>query len=250
MKNLTPIFFGPTSSRYMFLQLTDEHDLSLLGQEASALGALSGSTDWCIAALPVEDWFRDLTPWRADPVFGKQGFGDGAPRTLRRLLEEVIPGIEAEHPAEERAYVLCGYSLAGFFALWAAYQTDRFAGAAAISPSVWYPGWIDYAGARSIRTPRVYLSLGDREEKAKNPIMASVGEAIRTQYRLLADARVRCRLDWNPGNHFVDSDRRVAKGLLWVLEELKKDEADPGAPKGSSDADPPFPDDIAEAEDE
>lgn len=217
---MTPLFFGPPDARYMFLQLTDEGDRPFLEREAAALEAISGSGDWCIAALPVADWFRDLTPWRAEPVFGNHAFGDGAAQTLAGLLEEVIPGLERDPPAERR-YVLGGYSLAGLFSLWAAYQTDRFAGVAAVSPSVWYPGWIDYAAEHRIRTPLVYLSLGVREEKTKNRAMAVVGDNLRTQHRLLTRAGVPCRLDWNPGHHFADSDRRMARGLAWLLEELR-----------------------------
>ena len=212
--------FGDTASQVVFLQLVDEHDLALMESEAAALREMSGSADWCIAAVPVGDWNRDLTPWKADPVFGRQGFGDGAAQTPDRLIRGVIPAIERERPAADRRYVLCGYSLAGLFALWAANQTDRFAGIVAASPSVWYRDWLSYAETHTMQAPRVYLSLGDREERAKNPVMASVGSAIRAQYRMLADAGVRCQLDWNPGNHFADSDRRVARGMAWMCEAL------------------------------
>ena len=210
------IILGDPSSKYLFIQLVDEHDMELMDNEAGMLQKLVGHTDWCIAAVPVDDWNRDLTPWEAEPVFGKQGFGDGAAQTLDRLIRRVIPAIEREHPVPDRQYILCGYSLAGLFALWAAYQTDRFAGIVAASPSVWYRDWLTYAGGHDIRTPRVYLSLGDREEKTRNPVMASVGHAIRAQYRMLAEAGIHSQLDWNPGNHFADSDRRMARGMAWI----------------------------------
>jgi hypothetical protein len=132
-------------------------------------------------------------------------------------FEGVIPAMERENPAVDRRYVLCGYSLAGLFALWAAYQTDRFAGIVAASPSVWYRDWLSYAEAHVIRVPKVYLSLGDREEKTKNPVMATVGNAIREQHRMLRERGIACQLDWNPGNHFADSGRRMAKGMAWML---------------------------------
>lgn len=220
MENKNFVLFGDSTSRYLFLQLVDEHDLELMSSEAAALEELTGHTDWCIAAVPVGDWNRDLTPWAAEPVFGKQSFGNGAPRTLAHLTERIIPTIEREHPGPERQYILCGYSLAGLFALWAAYQTDRFAGVVAVSPSVWYRNWIAYAGEHAILAPKVYLSLGDREEKTKNPVMASVGNGIREQHRLLEDAGVCCQLDWNPGNHFADSDRRMARGMAWLRRAM------------------------------
>ena len=63
----------------------------------------------------------------------------------------------------------------------------------------------------------IYLSLGDKEEKAKNPVMALVGNAIRKQHELLMEQEVNTILEWNIGNHFVDSEKRMAKGFAWLL---------------------------------
>lgn len=52
-----------------------------------------------------------------------------------------------------KTYYLGGYSLAGLFSLWAAYQTNLFAGIAAASPSVWFPGFLDYAKLTSSNLP-------------------------------------------------------------------------------------------------
>ena len=224
--------YGNKDGHNLFVQMVDDHDLEVMESEAARLTELAGHTDWCIAAVKVGDWNQDLTPWPSDPVFGKVGFGDGARRTLDMLLGKVLPQLGEELPnmGEKQSQLakqlpnvgkpyICGYSLAGLFALWAAYETDAFAGAAAVSPSVWYPGWLDYAGKNEIKVPEVYLSLGLKEEKTRNPVMATVGDAIREQHALFERAGIRCQLDWNPGNHFVDSDVRVAKGLAWLLEK-------------------------------
>lgn len=231
--------YGNKEGHNLFIQMVDDHDLEVMESEAARLTELADHTDWCIAAVKVGDWNQDHTPWPSDPVFGKVGFGDGAQKTLDMLLGEVLPQLAEQLPnmAEYmpnagkqlqnagkqlqntgKPYI-CGYSLAGLFALWAAYETDAFAGAAAVSPSVWYPGWLDYAGRNEIKVPEVYLSLGTKEEKTRNPVMSTVGNAIREQYELLQSGGIRCQLDWNPGNHFVDSDVRVAKGLAWLLDK-------------------------------
>lgn len=210
--------FGNKDGHNLFVQMVDDHDLEVMESEAVRLSVLAGNTDWCIAAVKVGDWNQDLTPWPSDPVFGKVGFGDGARKSLEMLTGEVLPQLREELPNSGKPYI-CGYSLAGLFSLWVAYETDAFAGAAAVSPSVWYPGWLDYARKSEIRVPEVYLSLGSKEEKTRNPVMATVGCAIREQYTLLEKAGIRCQLDWNPGNHFVDSDIRVAKGLAWLLDK-------------------------------
>ena len=124
----------------------------------------------------------------------------------------------------EKTYYIGGYSLAGLFALWAAYQTDVFSGVAAASPSMWFPDFDEYMKNNEIRTDTVYLSLGDREEKARNPVMATVGDKIRKAHALLKERNVNCILEWNDGNHFRDADIRTAKAFAWVLNmgEMEK----------------------------
>ena len=209
----TKELFGTATSENVFIQLVDEHDGERLASEAEAVRALSGHTDWCLRAMPVADWNRDLTPWPAPPVFGKQSFGDGAEKTLEALLQEI--------KGDGRHYYLCGYSLAGLFALWAGYQTDVFSGIVAASPSVWYPDWIAYAESHPCLAPAVYLSLGDKEERTRNPVMATVGRAIQRQQEILTAGGIRTTLEWNPGNHFMDSDKRTAKGIAWMLAQTR-----------------------------
>jgi hypothetical protein len=69
----------------------------------------------------------------------------------------------------------------------------------------------------SICTDAVYLSLGDREEKTRNPVMAQVGNAIREAEAMFAEAGKECTLEWNKGNHFKDPDLRTAKGFAWLM---------------------------------
>ena len=117
--------------------------------------------------------------------------------------------------------VLGGYSLAGFFALWAAYQTDRFEAVMAASPSVWFPGWLGYAETYKPKANAIYLSLGSKEEKTRHPVMRTVGDCIRRQAELLEAGQISHVLEWNPGNHFLDADLRCAKGFSWCLRHLK-----------------------------
>lgn len=119
---------------------------------------------------------------------------------------------------EDCKVILGGYSLAGLFALWAATQTNALYGTAAASPSVWFPGWLEYEAAHPIQTRRVYLSLGDREEHTKNQTMASVGDNIRALHSALTQRGKDCKLEWNAGGHFKDADLRTAKAFAWVME--------------------------------
>ena len=188
------------------------HTVEGMAHEAELLRELAGDR-FLLRAAEV-DWFRDLSPWKAPDASGKETFGDGAPETLREILK--LTG------DPEREYMLGGYSLGGLFALWAAYRTDRFSGIAAVSPSVWFPGFAEFAASRRPMTRRIYLSLGDREEKTRNPVMAPVGDRIRELHGLLQAQGIPCCLEWNEGNHFRDPDLRTAKGFAWLLNHTEK----------------------------
>ena len=207
--------FAQSASLYLLIQPVDEHDLELLDQEVEIIEALTAKR-FSLLAFRIEDWNQELTPWAAPPVFGKIPFGNGAEKTLEYLTEQLLP-ILKEKEINTPHCLLGGYSLAGLFALWAGYQSDVFEGIAAASPSVWFPDWIEYASARKPFASAVYLSLGDKEEKAKNPIMAQVGLAIRSQEKMLQEQGVNTILEWNTGNHFVDSEKRMAKGFAWLM---------------------------------
>ena len=201
----------------LFLQPVDEHDARGLDRQWAAMTLCP--RPFALAAFSVEDWDRDLSPWEAPPVFGKQPFQGGAEATLAFVTGELLPRLRFEL-ALEKELPLClgGYSLAGLFALWAATKTELFQGIAAASPSVWFPGWLDYVREHPIRAERVYLSLGDREERAKNAVMASVGDCIREQYALLQNS-CSATLEWNPGGHFQDPEERTARAFRWVAGE-------------------------------
>ena len=198
----------------LFLQPVDAHDARQLDRQAEAMQGCK--LPFALAAFEVKDWNRELSPWQAPPVFGKNPFGGGAEETLTFVADRLLPELRSRLAlGESTPLVLGGYSLAGLFALWAATRTARFSGAAAASPSVWFPGWLDYARTHPILAQKVYLSLGDREERAKNPVMAAVGACIREQYALL-QAEHAVTLEWNPGGHFQDSELRTARAFCWI----------------------------------
>jgi len=212
------ILYRADAPQFLFLQPVDAHDAKLLDRQSAAMGRCP--LPFALAAFEVKDWNSDLSPWEAPPVFGRIPFGGHAADTLAFLTEELLPGLRIRLSMSECAPLcLGGYSLAGLFALWAATQTDLFSGVAAASPSVWYPGWLDYVKKHKITSPIVYLSLGDREARAKNPLMSTVADCIREQYELLQTDHT-VTLDWNPGNHFQDSELRTAKAFLWAAKQL------------------------------
>ena len=206
----------------ILIQPVDDSDQKGLEHELAVLTERAGD-NLLFAAFPVNNWFQDLSPWKAPAVFGRDDFGDGAEATLELIRQELLPGLIRRYGlAGDEPVIIGGYSLAALFALWCAYRTDIFAAAAAASPSVWFPGWIDYAERNHPKAGHIYLSLGDKEEKARNRTMAAVGDCIRMQDKLLAEGGIHHTLEWNEGNHFRDSDIRCARGFAWCIEAVDK----------------------------
>ena len=212
--------YGEANAEYLLLQMTGEHELQSMDYEVAAIA--QSSRNFLFAALPVESWNDALSPWKAPAVWGKQGFGGKAGDTLRFLTEQVIPTLEQRfHLPENVRIILGGYSLAGLFALWASTQTALFSGVAAASPSVWFPGWMEFEQQHPIQAQRIYLSLGDREERTKNLTMAAVGDNIRALHRELVERGKNCTLEWNNGGHFKDADLRTARAFRWAMEDMR-----------------------------
>lgn len=195
-------------SNHLFIQPVDTHDLEEIENERKEV-----SYPFSLLLYPINNWNEELSPWKNEPVFGNQGFGEGAKETLDFIQKNILPMF-----IDKKIY-LCGYSLAGLFSLWASYQSDAFVGIVAASPSVWFPGWLEYTRNHSLHTKKVYLSLGDKEENTKNPVMKTVGDCIRTYYKETKE-KIPCILEWNQGNHFKDTGKRVGKGIEWMLKEL------------------------------
>ena len=203
--------YGKPDSPLVLIQPVDDHDLAWIEIEAGWIKEYAGM-DFRLITVKTDDWFSDLTPWRAPAVFGGMEFGDGAEKTLEEILK--LTGEAGKR------YILGGYSLAGLFALWAGSRTDVFAGVAAASPSVWYPDFAEYMNGHDFKARHVYLSLGDREEKTRNPVMATVGNRIREIYASLEAEGIDCCLEWNEGNHFRDPDLRTAGAFAWVMKNI------------------------------
>ncbi|MBP5553278.1 MAG: esterase [Lachnospiraceae bacterium] len=201
----------------LLIQPSSGDEEQFLEEEISGIASLA-NRDFAFVSFHIDDWNKELSPWCASPVFGKESFGDGASQTLRHVTDELIPSAKKILKLSDTIpVVLGGYSLAGLFSLWSAYNSSAFDSVCGISPSVWFEGWKDYASKNKPLCQKVYLSLGNKEEKTKNKIMASVGDNIRYQYDLLKAEDIFSTLEWNEGGHFNDPAGRCAKGFAWCL---------------------------------
>jgi len=199
---------GELSAETVLIQPIGDHELAGLDLELRSIQELTNQS-FRFVAVKVDQWNDDLSPWNAPAVFHDESFGSGAAATLDRIVEYCKD--------ESLTYYIGGYSLAGLFSLWAACQTEVFSGVAAASPSMWFPGFLDYLKEHPIHSRAVYLSLGDKEEKVSNPVLKTVGDCIREGHELFRAQGIDCKLEWNKGNHFREPDMRTAKAFAWLM---------------------------------
>ena len=178
------------------------------------------SVPFVLAAFTISDWEAELAPW-ADPALSQRpevGTQTGA--TLEFVANALLPKLRGLYGT--LPVILGGYSLAGLFALRAAYQQPLFAAVAAASPSVWIRGWMPFVQSHALLTPNVYLSLGIKEEKTRNSALARVGDNIRAYHDLLTHSlgEEHTALVWHNGGHFTDCTLRLAQALAWCLNRI------------------------------
>lgn len=218
----TCIIHSEDNAKYFLIQPVDSHDTEELEHQIAYIEEHSSATFTHIA-VRIEKWNAELTPWSAPPVFGKIPFGEGANHTLLYIIQQLIPKLQHLYNLSicAKNTFLGGYSLAGLFALWASYQEEiPFNGIAAASPSAWYTGWLDYAESHTPQIKNAYLSLGDKEEKTKTKLMSTIHKDMLCQEHIYKTKGVNCKMEWNKGNHFQDNGIRMAKGFVWLMQNL------------------------------
>lgn len=215
------IIHAQEEASIVLIQPVDGHDIEELDNLIAYLSAHSNQSFLHIA-VPIKRWNAELTPWQAPPVFGKIPFGEGASDTLHYIESVLVPFVKDTYQLQsETSFILGGYSLAGLFALWVAYQPSLFVATASASPSAWYKDWLPYAAQHQPQVKLAYLSLGDTEDHTKTKMMQTIKQDILQQYDLFAHKGVISTLEWNRGNHFLENGERMAKGFLWVIEKLE-----------------------------
>lgn len=208
--------YAHASPRYLLVQPLGGHEQDTLLHEAEAITAKS-SLPFALAAFEIADWQQELIPWNS----ALNSSGEvSASDTLHYIQDVLLP--EMGKTFGKLPVIIGGYSLAGLFALWSAYESNSFIGVAAASPSLWIQGWPEYSETHAIHANQVYLSLGKNEEHTRNRTFAQVGERLRNEHALLTSqlGENNCILEWNDGGHFVDCDQRLANAFSWNLCKL------------------------------
>ena len=115
---------------------------------------------------------------------------------------------------------LVGYSLAGLFATYSLFISDRFRKIASISGSLWFKDFDKFILENELINKKafIYFSLGDKEEKSKTEVLKEVKNKTLKIKSLLEEKGLKTVYFENKGNHFIDSSLRVAKAIKYLLE--------------------------------
>lgn len=232
---------------FLTMPQSDE-ELDKLYSRIRELAELKNDEEFALVAAFVDrdEWNDVLSPWKFKDERGHKDFAGNGKALLAEIENELLPEIilklgnksQMDSVADNKPeLIIAGYSLAGLFSLWAMCESEAFAGAVSCSGSMWFPGATDYFEREfsSDEEPEVkldenlgekldkkcvYLSLGTKEEKARDFYMRQVGDATRKIYEVIKNRLGNdVTLEWNPGNHFSDVSERMAKGISWAVKE-------------------------------
>lgn len=217
---LSYIAYGDNSPRLAMIQMLDDHQAKDFERETEIIAQALGNVPFIMVGMRVSDWEKELTTWPDQHISKREGVGLGAEDTLHRLTEQLCPLLRKDFG--NIPIILGGYSLGGLFSLWATRQTDVFDGIAAMSPSLWIKDWDSYADENVPHSRVVYLSLGNREENAKNRYIGQVGDRVRREHARLVKnlGEDNTTLVWNQGGHYQQFMERTAAGFTWCAKRL------------------------------
>lgn len=181
--------------------------------------------EFILVSISNLDWNNEMTPWYSKKInkYGEEFLGK-ADEYIQVLLDEIIPEIkkyiEENLKVKIKNYTIAGYSLAGLFAVYLSYKTDIFSRIVSASSSFWFPKFVDFVKENRISSTveKIYFSLGNKESKVKNQILASVEKNTKEIEEIYESKGIKTIYVENEGNHFKDALLRMAKGIKWILE--------------------------------
>ena len=181
--------------------------------------------DFILISISNLDWNNDMSPWFA-PKLNKNDVDclGKADEYIKLLIYKIIPKAEEyinnKLKIEIEYFSITGYSLAGLFSVYCPYKTKIFSKIASVSGSFWFPKFIDFVKENNFSSDinKIYFSLGNKESKVKNQILSTVEKNTVELEKLYNSRGIQTVYEENQGNHFQDTDLRMAKGIKWILE--------------------------------
>ena len=191
-------------------------------EEEAVVKLLKGKEYFSFPLLCINnlDWQKDMCPWDSPALIkNEKDFIGGADVYLSLLEKEIIPKAVEILGEEPSYYALAGYSLAGLFALYAGYRSSLFSRIASVSGSLWYPDFVSFAKEKKMlsKAERLYLSLGTEEAKTKHAVLSTIERKTRELVEHYQSSGYCVNFELNPGNHFCEVEKRIEKGIRWIM---------------------------------
>ncbi len=215
------IYHAKDKKSPVVFMILDDEKCQVLYEEYRALGG----DDFTLVTIEGVDWNKDLSPWEAPAVFKKgEAFTGGADDFLSVLKEKIVPEVIEILEVKSNKMIFAGYSLAGLFGIYSAYQSELFTDIVSASGSLWFPGFMEYTNTHKILpgVKSIYFSVGDKEANTKNAVMQTVEDNTRELSEKLSHEKIQTIFELNAGGHFKDAEKRLARGIYWVINKEEK----------------------------
>lgn len=167
------------------------------------------------------DWNNDLSPWyMKNTNINDSDYSGNADKYLELLTDKILDEIDNEIDINISEYILGGYSLAGLFALYSIYKTDKFSKIISCSSSLWYPNYLEFVKKTELlsKPDKIYFSLGNKEHMTSNKLLKNVRDNTVELEKYYKKMNIETTFEENIGNHFQEINNRIAKGIAWVLK--------------------------------
>lgn len=169
------------------------------------------------------NWNDDLSPWYMKKIYSKDSDYLGkADEFLYLITNKIMPQIEKtlleKYKITPEYYSIIGYSLAGLFALYCGFKTDKFKKIASVSGSMWFENFEKFVQENDINSnvKKIYFSLGNKEKQTNNPILKNVEEKTIAIEKIIESKGGETIFEMNNGNHFAQPEERLAKAIKWL----------------------------------
>ena len=182
-------------------------------------------SEFILVSISNLDWNSDMSPWNCEGINKHDlNFFGNADEYAYLLVNDIINNVKHFIMDKLRKsikyYIIAGYSLAGLFSIYIAYKTDIFKRIVSASGSFWFPNFLDFAKKNNINSnvEKIYFSVGNKESKVKNKILAEVENNTKKLEKLYKERGIDTIYFENNGNHFQEVSLRIARGIKWILD--------------------------------
>jgi predicted alpha/beta superfamily hydrolase len=184
-----------------------------------------GQTGRIVVSVSSPDRMDAYTPWSSPSIHPESPpFGGHGCEYLHFLTEDLHPFLASRYRMRtDRLHTaITGFSLGGLLALYTLYAVPAFGQVAAISPSCWYPGWINFIQENELVVPnaRVLLVAGRAEGNNRPYPLSNFTQYLKDTHTILGSrlAHPPAAISWDDGTHPQYQKERQEKAFRWLFD--------------------------------